>query len=409
MYESNTSHNPILSNLETRNHLETNIQTVAIIGLGPAGATLARLLEPRYSVIAFDKKDSSNAPLSLKGAERLRVTDDGRVNDRIVAMNETDGCDTVVRAFSKPCGGLLAPKAQKALAMLGLSLPVELLVDPQIFAVRTLDLAHGMLRHYQRCYINMDRLKFDQWLIGMIPGRVEVVKGVQCVSVQRADNGFALDYTLNGIRKTIHAQYVVGADGANSIVRRSLFPEVAFDKRIAIQEWYEGQEVRPTYTCFFDKDITDCYAWGISKNNYFILGGAFPIHGGKRRFEELKRKLVGLGYSLGRPIKSEACLVLRPKSPFQRCLGEKGAFLIGEAAGLISPSLEGISYALNSAATLSEVFNSNPAPLNGDYAARMMGTRANLLMRHVKSLFYYSPAARRLIMKSGVGSMRVIL
>ena len=32
---------------------------IAIIGLGPAGATLARLLDSKFSVIAFDKKTLS--------------------------------------------------------------------------------------------------------------------------------------------------------------------------------------------------------------------------------------------------------------------------------------------------------------------------------------------------------------
>jgi len=69
--------------------------------------------------------------------------------------------------------------------------------------------------------------------------------------------------------------------------------------------------------------------------------------------------------------------------------------------------MEGISYALNSAFTLSKVFNSNPIPLHCDYAARMRGVGVNLLMRHVKSLFYYNPLARWLIMKSGLGSIHV--
>lgn len=38
---------------------------------------------------------------------------------------------------AKPCGGLLAPDAQKLLAKFDLVLPKSILEDPQIFAVQT--------------------------------------------------------------------------------------------------------------------------------------------------------------------------------------------------------------------------------------------------------------------------------
>jgi flavin-dependent dehydrogenase len=254
----------------------------------------------------------------------------------------------------------------------------------------------------------MDRKKFDQWMMGLIPERVEVIEGARCVSVNRADEGFALDYTQNGETKTVTADFVVGADGANSIVRRSLLHNDSFRKYVAIQEWHEGFSLRPTYNCYFDKGITDCYAWGISKDNHFLLGGAFPVQGARDRFEKLKQKLASHGYRFGEPVKKEACLVLRPRIFSRRCLGDNGAFLIGEAAGLISPSLEGISYALNSAVALAEAFKSSTSRPNVDYAAKMGGLRLDLLMRHVKSLFYYSPFARRIVMKSGIKSIQVI-
>ena len=92
---------------------------VIIIGLGPAGAALARLLAPHMRVLALDRKTDSSG--------------------------------------LKPCGGLLAPDAQKALARFDLTLPNGVLADPQIFSVSVLDLDSGLARRYQRFYINMDR------------------------------------------------------------------------------------------------------------------------------------------------------------------------------------------------------------------------------------------------------------
>jgi len=113
---------------------------IAIIGLGPAGATLARLLDSSFSVVAIDKK----------------------------VDRET--------GFRKPCGGLLSQDAQKALSRFDLTLPKDVLVDPQIFAVKTLDIKTGIIRHYQRFYINLDRHKFDLWLRGLVPGTVKIYR-----------------------------------------------------------------------------------------------------------------------------------------------------------------------------------------------------------------------------------------
>ena len=122
---------------------------IAIIGLGPAGSTLARLLSPKYKVIAIDKKVFGG-----------------------------DG-------FQKPCGGLISADAQKALASFDLTLPKDVLVDPQIFAVKTIDLKNRLIRHYQRFYINLDRHKFDLWLESIIPERVEVHSNAICTELKR--------------------------------------------------------------------------------------------------------------------------------------------------------------------------------------------------------------------------------
>lgn len=340
---------------------------IAIIGLGPAGATLARLLRPGLRVIAFDKKTAGG--------------------------------------FQKPCGGLLAPDAQKALARFDLTLPREILAGPQIFAVHTLDLATGRTRHYQRFYLNLDRHRFDLWMLSLIPDTVEVVPGV-CRAVAREPEGFRLTYVENGRHKEAIARYVVGADGSFSLVRRAFWPNVPIRRYVAVQQWFRDVNPSPFYSCVFDPENTDCYSWGLSKDGNFIFGGAFPPKGCRARFERQKSALEGHGYRFGPPIRTEACLVSRPASPGQFCLAKDGAFLIGEAAGFISPSsLEGISGAIGSGLALARALNEDRP---GRYEKLAAPLRRKLCLKLLKCPAMYQPALRAAVMASGISSISMI-
>ena len=87
---------------------------VVIVGAGPAGATLARL---------------------LAGSGRRILL----VDQRRLAVDPGHG-EVVV---GKCCGGLLAPDAQAMMSRLALGLPCELLGGPQLFAVHAMDLIRG--------------------------------------------------------------------------------------------------------------------------------------------------------------------------------------------------------------------------------------------------------------------------
>lgn len=342
---------------------------LAIIGSGPAGATLARLVDSSIRTIIIDKK------------------------------KETPG------GFEKPCGGLLAPDAQRALSRYNITLPKDVLVDPQIFSVKTIDLRSGLVRHYQRCYINMNRHKFDMWLCGMIPPHVKRTEGL-CMDITPVNGGYSIEYSQDGTHHSITAKYIVGADGANSIVRNKLFPNKKLRSYTAIQQWFVCDDQTPFYSCIFDPDTSDCCSWSISKDEYFIFGGAFPAQESRSRFEAQKKKLMAMGFPLEIPVKTEACVVLRPRSFHDFCIGANNAFLIGEAAGFISPSsLEGISYAMESADMLSTALSSsNPA---AKYRRKTLKLRIKLGMKVLKCPFMYHPFLRRLVMKSGIQSIKV--
>lgn len=343
---------------------------IIIAGLGPAGSVLASSLDKRFSVLCIDRKKENSG-------------------------------------FMKPCGGLLAPDAQKALATLGLNLPKDVLVNPQIFSVRTIDMDNKLIKSYQRMYINLDRHKFDMWLISEIPDYIDRTEGV-ITDISKTGNGYLVGYTKDGERKTAECKYLIGADGAKSAVRKFIKPDLKTRSYMSIQQWFREENPVPFYSCIFDSSITDCYSWTVSKDGYFIFGGAYPQKNARMLFERQKESLIKLGMKFGEPIKTEACLVLRPTGLNSFISGREGIFLVGEAGGFISPSsLEGISSAVISGTALAKVLNSGVKNPQKAYKKAVRPLKRKLCAKVFKCPFMYSPFIRKLVMKSGVMTIPV--
>ncbi len=346
---------------------------IVIIGGGPAGCTLAREIAklcPGRKVALIDEKPKTG---------------------------------------EKVCGGLLAPDAQKVLARFDLSLPKDVLADPQIFDVKTLDLSSKIAKNYQRHYLNMDRGAFDDWLLSLIPNSVDIIRG-RCVDIVACNGeGFQITVNRNGKKEEIFARYVVGADGASSIVRRKFFraPQKQY---VAIQEHFEdrGGDIA-NYSCIFDPVTSESCSWTIRKNGYVIFGGAFESNGCRSAYEKQKERFEELlGHSLGKPVKFEACLLTSPRNFGDFVLGDNGIFLIGEAAGFISSSsFEGISSAFLSGKYLADAFaqGSTADKVLKIYRNKTGKLRLKLFFKVFKMRILFTPFTRRMIMKSGICSI----
>ena len=337
---------------------------IAVIGAGPAGANFARLAD------------------SIRN--RILIIDDDKQK--------------------KPCGGLLSPDAQKVLASYDISLPISVLASPQIFAVRVLDLDNGLTRRYPRHYLNMDRAAFDDLLRSLIPETVTVIRG-RCASLADTGNGFLIRLADG---KEYAADRLVGADGANSLVRRTFFPEKKHSFFTAIQEISPAQSMNPFYSCIFDSEISPAPSWLLFKNGVMIFGGAFSPEGCRHSFEKQKQKLVEYGIippnSLSLLDKTEACLLrVSGFSGFQT--GNDRIFLIGEAAGFLSPSsFEGISYALRSGDILAHTIDMKKP--SRAYWGKTASLRHILQCKECKRRILASPFWRRLILLSGITAIK---
>lgn len=83
-------------------------------------------------------------------------------------------------------------------------------------------------------------------------------------------------------------------------------------------------------------------------------------------------------------------------------------FLLGEAAGFISPSsLQGISYALDSGALLAKALKPGLEDAEKRYAALTAALRRQLRGKLLKNPVLYTPWIRKLILNTGIGSMNV--
>lgn len=181
-------------------------------------------------------------------------------------------------------------------------------------------------------------------------------------------------FVVRTARGTSRANYLVGADGVNSAVRRQLFGEPLRDDQcaVALEYWYRVRHRRSSLDFFIEPGVLDTgYAYVFPKDDGVLAIGLSGVDIASPR--SVLDRLVALPRYRALVGDAPIDAVHGGRIPYRHLsrLREGRLLLVGDAAGLNTPIVfAGIPVALQS------------GRLAGDLIARSLATRSDAPLEH---------------------------
>ena len=262
----------------------------------------------------------------------------------------------------KICSGILSPRGHRFLIENFGPLPREILHEPTS--------CRGVMFHFpsmRSMALNFDdgptphlhRKYSDYWAVKR--SNVEIHENTKFISLK--EKGSHVDVSARKGDEPIHyrAKVVIGADGPNSHVVQSVYPE--YKKQIP---WFVvGQRFHRIIDCPLDEDYfhfwfhpdLGYYTWSHARDRLQIVGNAFikgdnfnTRHKNVIRYLETKHGVQLESFDSG-----EACLENFGISLINKYVfGKTNVIITGQAAGFLNMMAEGMSCALHSGAIAGE-------------------------------------------------------
>ncbi len=284
---------------------------------------------------------------------------------------------------NKSCGGMLNEYARRFLAPLG-AMPTEIVLRPEHVSFRYVDWDRRITKPTDLRFANVDRSGFDRWLLSHLPDTVEVLENCALEDFALRGDGVTMVLRNASDAFSVECDNLVGADGARSLVRRTLgigsvSTYVTLQDRVRL-----SGDLEPYFDCIYMRGIGDSFAYSyvVPKGDTAIVGSVYypktkrPHEKQALALDMLRGRLPQLGESEHR----EAWVALHVRSMGDVVSGQGRVLLAGEAAGFMSPtSGEGISYALNTGRLAGMAIAANkPDRALESYASATRHIRSNI-------------------------------
>ena len=252
----------------------------------------------------------------------------------------------------KSCGGMLHEDTRRMLSEYA-PIPERIILKPATVLFRFHDWDRDIYKITDLKLLNVDRALFDDWLLSILPPEVEVASECKVRSLTETPSHVEAIFRTSTGNARITCDYLVGADGSRSSVRRSI-GTMDTEQYVTLQDHVRiDGPIESYFDCVYMRHISKdyVYTYVVPKGETALVGSVFYPHSKRpwiaqdQIMKDLRKRMPELGPTLER----EASTALYVRTIDDVVPGRGRILLAGEAGGFLSPtSGEGISYAINS-------------------------------------------------------------